>query len=772
LRTMYRRLRRRFIFAGSVGSEFQATNGILQGCPLSVILLNALVAVWAKAVREEVPDAIADAYVDDTGAVATRPKHLQKVLDITGEFATLTGQTLNTKKCKSFATTTASMHRLSLNGVKLDRTEIIKAVGVHIAAGHPVADLGVARMSEAAGLAERVRVAPLPFEVRVKLMESLVLPKGLHECTAAPVSKRELGRFGHAILRGILGKKRGRACAEVVMTLFGPGHRIDPQQAVPYRALAMLHRMIHKRPDLHHLMRLAWVGLRGHTAAAGGPLWIIQQALREMGAVWVSLYIVKLHGGVEVDLRHVEAEAWAHVVREQLRLTMWRKAAARRNDMQGIEHGIDRDATQALLMSSKLELRERAALRSILTGDVWTQDRACRAHLQPSGVCPFCSSGEVEDHRHLWWHCPAWRGIRERHQSAIRYYGDSWPECLRSCGLMPSDMEVYDWEAAMCGNAGDCLFRTPPSSEQAADCEQGQAGSASNDAQDDVISISSSDVDGPQDGSCGGVRRGPYGEAIVNDRVVVFTDGACKGNQFQALRRAGMGAFWADGHPFNFGQPIGEGEQTNNRAELLAVIRVLQIEARAVDIRTDSKYVWDGAVKHRFKWRQAAWRGKRRLIVNADLWRQLDKLLAERSSADVVFTKVKAHATQQDVSDGVISAFDREGNTAADQLAVAGACVLEGDGGRRRAAWLRAAAVVSVQRMMVDILLARRAAARREQTEHLAGELECEADIAVSEGEADPAGSDSGSGSGGTSNCSGDEVWAAAGDSEYEFEPD
>ena len=95
------RLTRRFVFAGSAGSSFQATNGRLQECKLSVVLLNALVVVWAKAVAQEVPEAKADAYVDDTGATAKRPVHLQRVLDITGEFAHMTVQTLNMKECKT-----------------------------------------------------------------------------------------------------------------------------------------------------------------------------------------------------------------------------------------------------------------------------------------------------------------------------------------------------------------------------------------------------------------------------------------------------------------------------------------------------------------------------------------------------------------------------------------------------------------------------------------------------------------------------------------------
>ena len=49
---------------GGVGKEFRATNGVLQGCPLSMILLNLLVSVCSKAIDAET---CADpmAYADD-----------------------------------------------------------------------------------------------------------------------------------------------------------------------------------------------------------------------------------------------------------------------------------------------------------------------------------------------------------------------------------------------------------------------------------------------------------------------------------------------------------------------------------------------------------------------------------------------------------------------------------------------------------------------------------------------------------------------------------
>ena len=78
-----------------------ATNGILQGCPLSVVLLNALVAVWSNAVDMEVAGARAESYADDTQALVATRSGITHVAAVTDEFARLSGQTLHL--AKSFA---------------------------------------------------------------------------------------------------------------------------------------------------------------------------------------------------------------------------------------------------------------------------------------------------------------------------------------------------------------------------------------------------------------------------------------------------------------------------------------------------------------------------------------------------------------------------------------------------------------------------------------------------------------------------------------------
>ena len=126
--------------------------------------------------------------------------------------------------------------------------------------------------------------------------------------------------------------------------------------------------------------------------------------------------------------------------------------------------------------------------------------------------------------------------------------------------------------------------------------------------------------------------------------VQLFTDGACSGNP-------GPGG-WAFllRHPAS-GKEIersgAERETTNNRMELLAVIRGLEALKRpaSIELVTDSVYVGRGITEWLPKWKANGWRrrdGKRlKEIKNEDLWRRLDSLLSRHR---VRFTHVRGHA--------------------------------------------------------------------------------------------------------------------------------
>ena len=87
----------------------------------------------------------------------------------------------------------------------------------------------------------------------------------------------------------------------------------------------------------------------------------------------------------------------------------------RRNDMKGIEAGIDRETTVALHgEKAKLTEYDRSCLRAILTGAVNADERRHRHRSKGASTnkCPFCSYEEGETIEHRWWHCPQWNNLR------------------------------------------------------------------------------------------------------------------------------------------------------------------------------------------------------------------------------------------------------------------------------------------------------------------------------------------------------------------------
>ena len=52
---MFRDLRRAFKVNGSIGQFMGATNGILQGCALSTILVHVIMTIWMKEIDSHVP---------------------------------------------------------------------------------------------------------------------------------------------------------------------------------------------------------------------------------------------------------------------------------------------------------------------------------------------------------------------------------------------------------------------------------------------------------------------------------------------------------------------------------------------------------------------------------------------------------------------------------------------------------------------------------------------------------------------------------------------
>lgn len=73
----------------------------------------------------------------------------------------------------------------------------------------------------------------------------------------------------------------------------------------------------------------------------------------------------------------------------------------------------------------------------------------------------------------------------------------------------------------------------------------------------------------------------------------------------------------------------GESHTTNNRMELLAVIRALEALSRPCKARvhTDSQYVQKGISEWIHNWKRRGWKtADNKPVKNVDLWQELDRL--------------------------------------------------------------------------------------------------------------------------------------------------
>lgn len=110
------------------------------------------------------------------------------------------------------------------------------------------------------------------------------------------------------------------------------------------------------------------------------------------------------------------------------------------------------------------------------------------------------------------------------------------------------------------------------------------------------------------------------------NQVVIYTDGACKGNPgpggWGVLLRAGAM------EKELFGGELGT---TNNRMEMQAVIEALGALKRPCDVTLfiDSQYVLKGITEWIQGWKARGWRtASKEPVKNVELWQQLDALVA------------------------------------------------------------------------------------------------------------------------------------------------
>lgn len=148
-----------------------------------------------------------------------------------------------------------------------------------------------------------------------------------------------------------------------------------------------------------------------------------------------------------------------------------------------------------------------------------------------------------------------------------------------------------------------------------------------------------------------------------NKDIIVFTDGACSMNG-SINAKAGMGIYFGENDNRNVSKRI-DGKQTNNTAELTAIIHVFDIlkteikYKKNIIIYTDSEYCIKCCGDYGEKCEKKNWKKKNGEIPNVELVKKGYTLFKENNN--VILKHIKAHTGKND--------FFSKGNEGADKLA-------------------------------------------------------------------------------------------------------
>ncbi len=109
---------------------------------------------------------------------------------------------------------------------------------------------------------------------------------------------------------------------------------------------------------------------------------------------------------------------------------------------------------------------------------------------------------------------------------------------------------------------------------------------------------------------------------VVVNKVIIHTDGACRGNPGPG----GWGAILGYG---DHEKELRGAERTttNNRMELMAAIQALEALKRSceVTLTTDSQYLRKGITEWLAAWKRRGWKtADRKPVKNQDLWERLE----------------------------------------------------------------------------------------------------------------------------------------------------
>jgi hypothetical protein len=457
LNGFYKQHHKYFKLEGSFDTPFRPSNGIIQGCPLSMLLLTSMISAWCEFCMVQLPQSQPRSYADDLSIcnfATTAPELVDRTQQShkhTSDFVQHTGMQLNAQKCFTFGdrcvedslpqiTTHKSQFRLVGASVKLDSKK-------------GWTDLEKERRTRWQQTVRNVGLLPSGWFTKVKIIQStmsqLTYGQGTHSSHCNKDDKRTMRA---SVVRCLLKQKFYDSSPGIIFALLSPPS-IDPDYALNLAAFMLIKRL-HPTPASRQALCEQVTAYR-KKKCIDGPIDRIHQLLEN------PVFHQTMH-----DLLNntIDEHRWQHNLREQYRHCTWTNLSQERGQhFRGIENGVQRQLTVSLIhqltteadkiqilsdqnllppLEPKSDPRPRLKiLRLILSVGLQSPERDHRHRRRKGTITCACGLG-TPSLFHISWECPLMKEIRDPMLEFLPAPIHELPPCFQFATIVPADMVI------------------------------------------------------------------------------------------------------------------------------------------------------------------------------------------------------------------------------------------------------------------------------------------------------------------------------------------
>ena len=454
LDSFYSQHQKIFNLDGHYDQPFIPANGIVQGCPLSMLILTSMVACWHEAIIPILPEVKPRSYADDLSAIVSKRNQSQikaavrQIHNHTHMFASAAGLKINASKTFTFGHQCIEKSLPSIQNHK-DAFRLTGGV-VKVSPKQCWSELEAQRAQNWSDTTKSIRKLPVGWFAKVSLLQQrssqLTWGHGTHKLS---LSKSELRTMRADVVRCLLNADDYRASPTAIFTLLAPPS-LDPEFSLHYNALTIMQRAFSEPQQIQHFAERVAATNSQHDGPAARAHQLLDHPV--------------FQDAVRAALRgQMQSPKLPHELREKWRIQIWKNLARDRPQaFSGLQHGLKRKlstslldlwARQADILQQNIDQQicqepdpledprpRMKVLRLLLVAGLMNPESNHR-HRKLEGDIK-CTCGGIPTHHHITWECPLFQQFRVPALQALPAPIETLPICFQYCTLVPSTLDI------------------------------------------------------------------------------------------------------------------------------------------------------------------------------------------------------------------------------------------------------------------------------------------------------------------------------------------